>query len=1252
MAAERGVKAQRGIHRFSAAFVNLQASGNQRSMPSCSDEEYERKRSSNNKKRPSCSVDGCSKESQGRSNRHMPTWGGVGREYKKGGRRLWDNMARAARAAKAAREQSIAVAAAAAAPTGLSSPVRRLSPSPRQNGLDRKPSAATDGEGVTLVHAEPAVPEVASKCTPTRLDEDDDFSSKVVSIAFGESRTSADDEVHDLIQRDVLSRPAVEMAAQGTDQKEGNKTGDKEDGEDVRHDDSNKRGDCLWELKGLDLGEAMPSLPSTPVSSSRLSSGEGFKEGNSSTQETSKKKNASSRSTLPAIDELEEEGSMQGNEADHVGAPGKGAALTAVEDKTALKEAVSLSPRSRRLTTANMASLESQIPRESISHGNSSRTDASPLIREGVSKGEKAAHTSKKQVVVRQSASSAGNKSILSAQYEGELDRDSVFDFEPKKKSMSQTKKKSPPRRQVTKRSSSGRWAEPTASSPSRKRKRRLTEQIEQALSPSKKEVSIATTSIPLSLQSPLASSTSSEEEAGNYVDFSECLRKVHSTDVQGPYAPGRAPSLPPSLRSSSNYAPAASLFRISDAPPPRRVQYRNQKTLHKPTHYISTSLTNMNAMSATASSACQGSTSICYWKTLGRCHIKEDSDSGFQWCKKSTNVGSFISSDFLGYNEGLGRVYFSSFFHRDRKIQVGSFVKRRTGDAVDYFRVVGVYQATKSFGGYWGDGAVVMQNASKSKKGWNKEQIQKRGHPYLIGVPLRLKSDVESGKARKALKKGRKKNYIGSDTDTDIGFTSCDSEGDSGFKMGTTRRKRQKRANGIDAQIHEEEVQQELVLDKGAESPNHIWMLPEWLGIEGVTLEVIDVAVQNEIGEQKLVKGSEVGSKRRARSSARGNFVCRRALTKELWKIKKPRTKKGAKKAPLPDPFSRHLSDDQFTLLTSPPMELLKDSIPLTWDVRFEAAQIQFIQEDRDWLSEDKPSSGFMYTAESSDDSDGFDEESKEAALTSEPDNGEAVLLPDSESDTEKQSRNSEAAGDNEAVEEGGTKESEGDGESQNKGKQVAHTGHTPRVDWTDRTQSGEVSTKYPRARAAPSVGIDDLRNKTERLYHASGTRRREKLPSKSVLIKGAAYLRKEFDNPDSEESLPLIFVHKKDEETRPRLCAEDATPAPRYVVERKDNTSQVSSRIAYLINNFNGDRPRALCYCLKNTYARSMTRQLNKNGVKAKALVSGDDESQTFRSLSSGYLDVVCVGADGKSSLIVHIYRCSGIYVFLLSS
>lgn len=200
------------------------------------------------------------------------------------------------------------------------------------------------------------------------------------------------------------------------------------------------------------------------------------------------------------------------------------------------------------------------------------------------------------------------------------------------------------------------------------------------------------------------------------------------------------------------------------------------------------------------------------------------------------------------------------------------------------------------------------------------------------------------------------------------------------------------------------------------------------------------------------------------------------------------------------------------------------------------------------------------------------------------------------------------------------------------------------PPTDVYDRLSHEErTSIQFPLARHISYVKVEDLRNKTESLYHASRTRPGENLPTKSALIKGASYLRKAFDKPSLEESLPLVFVHKKHEDIRPRMIVKDATaPAPRYVVERKDNSSQVASRMAYLINHFKGggtSGPQVLCYCLKSSYARSIAGQLGKHGIKAKVHVAGDDEKLMFRQLSCGDLDVVCVGADGKLCLIVHL-------------
>ena len=111
--------------------------------------------------------------------------------------------------------------------------------------------------------------------------------------------------------------------------------------------------------------------------------------------------------------------------------------------------------------------------------------------------------------------------------------------------------------------------------------------------------------------------------------------------------------------------------FGIQKLRPPRRVEYRNQKSLQKQSDVISSSLTTLGP-------AAEGS--IHFEDTLGRCHIAEDSDCGFRWFSEGSTVEEFVASEFVGYNQGLGRAYFKSFYHRSRKIEVGNFVKKRFG--------------------------------------------------------------------------------------------------------------------------------------------------------------------------------------------------------------------------------------------------------------------------------------------------------------------------------------------------------------------------------------------------------------------------------------------------------------------------------------------------------------------------------------------------------------------------------------------
>ena len=79
-------------------------------------------------------------------------------------------------------------------------------------------------------------------------------------------------------------------------------------------------------------------------------------------------------------------------------------------------------------------------------------------------------------------------------------------------------------------------------------------------------------------------------------------------------------------------------------------------------------------------------------------------------------------------------------------------------------------------------------------------------------------------------------------------------------------------------------------------------------------------------------------------------------------------------------DMLTKYLTDEQFQLLTSNPKELLESFIPSQWAPLFDACRTQFIRswEERPWYDDASPNLDFFPNPyASSDDSDGFDEES-----------------------------------------------------------------------------------------------------------------------------------------------------------------------------------------------------------------------------------------------------------------------------------
>ena len=301
------------------------------------------------------------------------------------------------------------------------------------------------------------------------------------------------------------------------------------------------------------------------------------------------------------------------------------------------------------------------------------------------------------------------------------------------------------------------------------------------------------------------------------------------------------------------------------------------------------------------------------------------------------------------------------------------------------------------SFVGDWEDGSFPPEERRNPHKG----EIQKRGHPYLIVVPLKLRSDVVSDKARKRMiKKARRRpSSAASDSESDAGFTSCDSDDGGGGRLGITNKKRRLPGGGSKSAYPVDQVEKELVLTKEElEEPNNIFVLPMWLGEPRVTFETISVRCKSERGEEWIIKATDhggSGSKKRHRARNGETFVCRQAMNQSHWDRASlhKRQKKRRRRSDLTESkvdrqveteedglLTKYLADEQFQLLTAKPKELLEDFIPPQWAYSFNACKTQFIQswEERPWYDDKSNALDFYpYPDGSSDDSDGFDEES-----------------------------------------------------------------------------------------------------------------------------------------------------------------------------------------------------------------------------------------------------------------------------------
>ena len=654
--------------------------------------------------------------------------------------------------------------------------------------------------------------------------------------------------------------------------------------------------------------------------------------------------------------------------------------------------------------------------------------------------------------------------------------------------------------------------------------------------------------------------------------------------------------------------------------------------------------------------------------------------------------------------------------------------MKKRYDNVTEYYRIAGVFQATLSFVGDWEDGSF----PPKGRRNPHKGEIQKRGHPYLIVVPLKLKPDVVSEKARKRMmKKARRRpGSAASDSESDAGFTSCDSDDGGGGRLGITNKKRRLPGGGSTSANQEDQVEKELVLTKEELlEPSNIFVLPMWLGEPRVTFETISVRCKSERGEEWIIKAIDhgaSGSRKRHRARNGETFVCRQAMNQSQWTMPSShKRKKKRRRSDLKEPkvneeveteedglLTKYLADEQFQLLTAKPNELLEDFIPPQWAYSFNAAKTQFIQswEERPWYNDkSKDLDFFPYPDGSSDDSDGFDAESS-AVLRGEmelpkqrmpaPEFGEGWTVSETRRKSDAKGRHNKtwhspcgqefrsiaqvkrfkaeqarqrrrsstekrrAEAITEPVAKPATepakpikesavpksqhmdidskisndsRESDDDRDSDELDKivTIAHDVDSTRPVEDAAVVGGEPGDNSGAALSTRHITIGDLKRNTEALYAAAAPGQNGVL-SRSNMMKQVAHLQKICDKPNIEEALPQLFLHT------PVTTGNSRTPqlprassashhVPTYVVERKDSTEQIAARVAYVMRHYkrrnSSSRPKALFYCLKATYAKTMTVKLRKAGVNASTY-----SRTSIAGFSSDSIDVLCLGGDGK--------------------
>ena len=231
-------------------------------------------------------------------------------------------------------------------------------------------------------------------------------------------------------------------------------------------------------------------------------------------------------------------------------------------------------------------------------------------------------------------------------------------------------------------------------------------------------------------------------------------------------------------------------------------------------------------------------SKSFSYWNTLGKLH--KSSAKVFRWASSSNSAhpddddsGNKIippnqdpqknSSNILFHDVQLGRVYFSSFFFKGEFFNVGDFVSSgipvEQGDEI--YRIVGVYQALKSFLGIW------------KKKGQCTDEIQKRGHPYALLVPLCCEKSTKFYK----------------ETNNSRGELSSQ----------TTNK--QVKKDSVEQYIP---LHNELFLDnrlrRGVDK-NNIYKLPIWLGDSTLSIKKINVSIISPLLDKEKVRSHQLSN-------------------------------------------------------------------------------------------------------------------------------------------------------------------------------------------------------------------------------------------------------------------------------------------------------------------------------------------------------------------------------------------------------